>query len=283
MHFKRILLAALWPFSVAVHAACPDDSAIQAYLKDFAKRQLSAGFGSALSAADAECAKAKVIAQLPLYLGQRIGYKAAFTSAAAQQQFGLDGPRWGSMFNRNMVDIIAVLPSNFGARPMLEADLIMEVKDPALADAQTPLQALACIESMVPFIELPDLMMADPLNGNGLVAINAAFRGGVTGAEIPLTTNQATVDALAQMTVVMTDLKTGQELGRAPGHSLMGHPLQAAMWLAQALKKDGITLKKGDLLSLGSFLPARPVSAGMHVQVQYLGMPGNPSVSVEFN
>ena len=63
----------------------------------------------------------------------------------------------------------------------------------------------------------------------------------------------------------------------------MGHPLQAAMWLAQALKKDGITLKKGDLLSLGSFLPARPVSADMQVQVQYLGMPGNPSVSVEFN
>jgi 2-keto-4-pentenoate hydratase len=63
----------------------------------------------------------------------------------------------------------------------------------------------------------------------------------------------------------------------------MGHPLNAAMWLAQALKKEGISLKKGDLLSLGSFFPAMPLQSGTNVQVQYLGMPGDPSVSVEFN
>ena len=283
MNFKRLMLLAFWPLCATSHAACPEDAAIQGYLSDFAKRQISKGFGPDLSAAEAECAKTKITAKLPLYLGKRIGYKAAFTSAAAQQQFGLDGPRWGSMFDRNMVDIIAVLPSNFGARPMLEADLILEVKDPALADAKTPLEALACIESMVPFIELPDLMLADPLSGNELVAINAAFRGGVTGAELPLQANTATVDALAQMTVVLRDMHDGRELGRASGASLMGHPLNAAIWLAQALKKDGITLKKGDLLSLGSFFPALPVKSGMKVQVQYLGLPGEPSVSVEFN
>ena len=283
MNFKRLLLLALWPACSLLHAACPDDAAVKAYLSDFATRQISTGFGADLSAADAECAKAKITAKLPLYLGTRMGYKAAFTSPAAQQQFGVDGPRWGSMFDRNMVDIIAVLPSNFGARPMLEADLIVEVKDPALADAQTPLEALACLESLVPFIELPDLMLPDPLSGNALVAINAAFRGGVTGAEVPLQANAATVDALAQMTVVLRDMRDGRELGRTPGSSLMGHPLKAAMWLAQALKKDGITLKKGDLLSLGSFFPAIPVTSGMHVQLQYLGLPGNPSVSVEFN
>jgi len=283
MNFKRLLLLAFWPLCTTTHAACPDDAAIQSYLSDFAKRQISKGFGPDLSAADAECAKAKITAKMPLYLGKRIGYKAAFTSTAAQQQFGLDGPRWGSMFDRNMVDIIAVLPANFGARPMLEADMIVEVKDPALADAKTPLEALACIESMIPFIELPDLMLADPLNGNTLAAINAAFRGGVTGAELPLQANAATVDALANMTVVLTDRKTGQELGRTAGKSLMGHPLNAAIWLAQALKNEGITLRKGDLLSLGSFFPARPVVSGMQVQVQYLGLPGDPSVSVEFN
>ncbi len=283
MPVKRLFLWVCLAWLPSVHAACPDEAAIQGYLSDFAKRQISKGFGPDLSAADAECAKAQITAKLPLYLGKRIGYKAAFTSQAAQQQFGLDGPRWGSMFDRNMVDIIAVLPANFGARPMLEADMIVEVKDPALADAKTPLEALACLESMEPFIELPDLMLADPLSGNNLVAINAAFRGGVTGADIPLPATPAMVDALANMTVVLTDLNSGQELGRTAGKSLMGHPLNAAIWLAQALKKEGITLRKGDLLSLGSFFPARPVVSGMQVQVQYLGLPGNPSVSVTFN
>jgi 2-keto-4-pentenoate hydratase len=59
--------------------------------------------------------------------------------------------------------------------------------------------------------------------------------------------------------------------------------LNAAIWLAQALKKDGISLKKGDLLSLGGFLPPVPSQSGMRIQLQYLGLPGDPAVTVDFN
>jgi 2-keto-4-pentenoate hydratase len=41
--------------------------------------------------------------------------------------------------------------------------------------------------------------------------------------------------------------------------------------------------KKGDLLSLGGFLPPVPSQSGMNIQLQYLGLPGDPAVSVEFN
>ena len=265
------------------HAACPSDEAVKAYLADFGKRHISSGFERGLSQADAECARSKLVAKLPLYLGQAMGYKLGFTSAAAQQQFEVDAPQWGVMFDRNMVDIIAVLPANFGARPHYEADLLVEVKDAGLADARTPLEALAHLEAVVPFIELPDLMLEGPIKGKDLMAVNMGFRGGVLGAEIPLQTSQASADALANMTVVMRDLKTGQELGRAPGSTIMGHPLNAAIYLAQALKKAGISLKKGDMLSLGSFFPAKPTASGQHIEVQYLGLPGNPGVTVEFN
>ena len=265
------------------HAACPSDEAVKTYLADFGKRHISAGFERGLNQADAECARSKLVAKLPLYLGQAMGYKLGFTSAAAQKQFEVDEPQWGVMFDRNMIDIIAVLPANFGARPHYEADLLVEVKDAGLADARTPLEALAHLESVVPFIELPDLMLEGPIKGKDLMAVNMGFRGGVLGAEIPLQTSQASADALANMTVVMRDLKTGQELGRAPGSTIMGHPLNAAIYLAQALKKAGITLKKGDMLSLGSFFPAKPTASGQHIEVQYLGLPGNPGVTVEFN
>ena len=56
---------------------------------------------------------------------------------------------------------------------------------------------------------------------------------------------------------------------------------QLAQDWAQALKKDGITLKEGDLLSLGGYIPPQPTKAGMKVQVRYIGLPGNPAVSVE--
>ena len=92
---------------------------------------------------------------------------------------------------------------------------------------------------------------------------------------------QAFRDALANMTVVMTeDSRSGKELGRAKGDILMKHPVNAAMWLAQALKQDGVMLKPGDLLSLGGYIPPTPTQPGTTITVEYLGLPGDPSVTV---
>ncbi len=266
------------------YAACPTDAAVDAYLADFAQRKISKGFGNDIALEDAECAKRKIGKKLPLLLGSPVGYKAAFTNPALQQRFGVSGPKWGYMFDRNMVDIIAVLPHDFGARPLYEADLIVEVKDAGLADARTPLEALAHLESVVPFIELPDLMLEGQFSGNNFIAANVGFRGGVTGAELPVQRTQAFADAMANMTVVMVDeADNGRELGSGQGSAIMGNPLNAAIWLAKELKKEGILLKQGDLLSLGGFFPPQPTKAGMKIRMRYVGLPGDPAVSVEFN
>jgi len=264
-------------------AACPEDAAVDAYLSDFAYRRLSKGFGNEITLADAECAKRKLGQKLPKFLGSPIGYKAAFANPVLQQRFGVDGPKWGYMYDRNFVDIIAVLPADFGVRPLVEADFLVEVKDPRLADAKTPLEALGYLESVIPFIELPDLMLEGQFSGNAMIATNVAFRGGVTGMQIPVQKTQAFLDALANMTVVMTDDADNKEIGRVKGTVLMDHPINAAMWLAKELKKDGIRLKKGDLLSLGGFINPVPPKPGMKARVQYIGLPGDPQVTVEFN
>ena len=268
----------------ATFAACPLDREVDAYISDFAKRQPSKAFSNDLSAADAECAKAKLAKKLPVTLGSPIGYKAAFTNPVMQQRFGVDGPRWGYMYDRNMIDIIAVLPHDMGTRMQFEADLIVEVKDAGLADAGTPLEALAHLESVVPFIELPDLMLEGKFSGNNFIATNVGFRGGVLGMELPVQQTQAFADALASMTVVMVDeADNNKELGRGKGSALLGHPLEAAIWLAKELKKDGVTLKQGDLLSLGGFFPPQPVKPGMKIRMRYVGLPGDPDVSVDFD
>ncbi len=278
------LSAATIVAALPAYAACPTDAQVDAYLADYMQRRPSKGFGNDIALDDAECAKRKLTAKLPLALGSRVGYKAAFTNPALQQRFGVSGPKWGTMFDRNMVDIIAVLPHDFGARPLYEADLIVEVKDAGLANANTPLEALAHLESVVPFIELPDLMLEGQFSGPNFIATNVGFRGGVTGAELPVQRTQAFADAMANMTVVMIDeADNNKELGRGQGSAIMGNPLNAAIWLAKELKKEGIVLKKGDLLSLGGFFPPQPTKAGMKVRMEYQGLPGNPVVSVEFN
>ena len=54
------------------------------------------------------------------------------------------------------------------------------------------------------------------------------------------------------------------------------------VWLAEALQKENITLKPGDLLSLGSFSPLLPPKAGLQVQANYQGLPAAQPVRVTF-
>jgi 2-keto-4-pentenoate hydratase len=48
------------------------------------------------------------------------------------------------------------------------------------------------------------------------------------------------------------------------------------------LKKDGIKLKQGDLLSLGGYLGSKPIIPGGRASVIYKGLPGDPKVTVSF-
>jgi len=83
------------------------------------------------------------------------------------------------------------------------------------------------------------------------------------------------------MMVVMRD-QDGKELAKVPGVAILGHPLNAVVWLAEDMAKSGGKLRAGDILSLGSFTPPNFPKPGMAVTVTYEGLPGNPSVSVRF-
>ena len=249
---------------------------------DFVALRTSKGFGKDIAYADAVCARAALTAALPSVMGPVVGYKALFTNPEAQKRFGVSGPDWGVMYGRMMLLSGARVPAAFGALPRYEADFIVVVKDAGLADATTPAEALAHISEIVPFIELPDIMIAGAPSGAELVATNAAFRGGVLGMRIPVRFGMQLADALATMDVVITDDASGQEIGRARGAVLMEHPLNAAVWLARALRDAGVVLKPGDLLSLGGFKGSAPTRAGASITVRYLGLPGDPAVTVHF-
>jgi 2-keto-4-pentenoate hydratase len=267
---------------VAADGGCPGEEEITAYLADYQAARPSEGFGREIGLRDAQCARSKLVARMAQLMGAPIGYKAAFTSPALQRTFGVSGPEWGAMFGGMMLASGARLPAKFGARPLQEADFVAVARGPGLADAMTPLEALQHLSEVVPFIELPDLMVEGAPTGPGLIAINVGFRGGVLGRGVPVQPTQAFLDALAGMQVVMTEDVSGRELGRAEGSAIMGNPVVAAMWLARTLREQGVELKAGDLLSLGGYLPPSPVQPGTRITVRYLGLPGDPSVTAQF-
>jgi 2-keto-4-pentenoate hydratase len=264
-------------------AACPSGDAIDAYVEDFKAARPSKGIPIE-TMEDAYCMQAELAKRLPNVLGKQVGFKAAFTNPAMYERFKVNGPAYGVMFEKMMLQSGAHVPANFGARPLFEADFLVELRAPGLALAKTPLDALIYLWDLIPFIELPDLMLEDKnVGGAQLVGHNVGFRGGVMGPRIRCRATNTFLDEIGTMDVIMTEDKSGKELGRAKGSTLMGHPFTAAIWLAKALDDAGIELHKGDLLSLGGFLPPMPVQPNTTITVKYEGMLENPSVTVHFD
>lgn len=92
---------------------------------------------------------------------------------------------------------------------------------------------------------------------------------------------QALLDALRDMQVRVTDAQ-GQVLGQGKGSDILEHPLNAVVWLVEALRREGLNLQPGQLVSLGSFSPLLPPRPGLQVTVHYDGLPGAQPVRVTF-
>jgi 2-keto-4-pentenoate hydratase len=116
-------------------------------------------------------------------------------------------------------------------------------------------------------------------------AINVGARLGVAGAPLAVPSYRgerfATLKALADMNVSLTD-GNGARLGGGKGSDILEHPLNAVVWLAGALAQEGLAMKPGDLISLGSFSPLLPPKVGLSVSATYDGLPGAAPVRVDF-
>ena len=264
-------------------AVCPSHEFVNTILRSQEAREPVRGLRADLSMRDAECGRRRLVEKLESSENRIVGYKAGLTCRALQERFGVSSPVRGVLLEKMLLTDGAAVSFEFGARPMFEAGLLVVVKDAAIHKAQTHLEVLRSLSMVVPFIELPDLMVAEgeKLSAPLLVSLNAGARLGVLGKGIPVQPTPAFAEALASMRVVVTD-QGGRELASGTGAAILDHPLNAARWLAQDLEKSRIRLKAGDVLSLGSLTPPLPTRPGLVVSVRYEGLPGNPIVSVRF-
>ncbi|GKT18888.1 fumarylacetoacetate hydrolase [Acidovorax sp. SUPP2522] len=288
MAMQQTLIAAVLAVACATtaQAECLSDVQVAELAAHYSGRTPAANLPP-LSDADAACTRAKFNALLAHRLGRVVGYKAGLTNPAVQKRFGTDKPVWGKLYEGMVLRDGALVDAAFGARPLFEADMLVRVKSAAINHARTPMEVLEHIDQVIPFIELPDLLVQAPpqLNGAGVAAINVGARLGVAGAPIAVprlrAERYAMVDALQNMAVTLTDGQ-GARLGGGRGSDILGHPLNAVVWLAEALAKEDIILQPGDLVSLGSFSALLPPRPGLEVTATFDGLPGAAPVHVTF-
>jgi len=271
-------------FFLNARAGSAASTALDQWTADYLGRREARGFERRLSFSEALGIQKEFVKRLRPELGRPVGYKVGLVTREAQLKYGVQAPLRGVLLEKMLLANNADVPRDFGVRPLLEADLVVVVKDKGINKATSLLDVVEHIKDVIAFIELPDAFIRTnpPPDGALLTAGNVGARLGVLGQRIPVNGTAEFAKALAEMHVVIID-DGGNELGRGQGKVILDHPLNAVLWLVEELHRSGERLKAGDMISLGS-IKAIPLPASKAVTVRYDGLPGGPiSASVRFH
>ena len=263
-------------------SVCSAADVAQQLADDFYEKRPTSAVASNISSTEALRLQEQFVARLTKKLGGPIGYKVGLVTKEAQQKSGVTSPIRGVLLQGMLLPNRAEVAADYGANPLVEADLIVSVRDRAINNAATQLDVARSLKEVIAFIELPDSLIAtnQKVTGNLLTAVNVGARLGVQGERLPIRATPEFVEALAKMTITLSD-GSGQEHGKATGSMILGNPLNAVLWLIEDLRRAGAELQPGDLISLGS-VKAVPPQPGQTYTVRYDGLPGGPiSVSVK--
>jgi 2-keto-4-pentenoate hydratase len=279
---RRMLLAALVALPVTAQAACPSQAAMDSLAEALIANRPSPPIQGLATIEEGHCAQERLVAALVPHWGSIVGWKVGLTSAPVQQRFGVNQPLRGMLMQSSIsLRDGAEVPARFGAVPVIESDLLLRVRDAGINDAgRDHVAILRHLDAVIPYIELPDLVLTGGFTGPQLLAINVGARLGVMGTPMPVEATQAFADRLANMVVTMVDDR-GQERARATGSAALGHPLNVIAFLVENLAQDGMRLEAGQVISVAGYSPTLPLEAGRTYTVRYEGLAAQPvSVSV---
>ncbi|MEA5508613.1 hydratase [Crocosphaera sp. UHCC 0190] len=233
-------------------------------------------FPYSLTLQQAQEIQEQLIQLLIPYQGDIIGYKAGLTNPKAQEMFKVSEPVLGRLLEQMLLPSGAKVPAKFGAIPMIEGDLMVRVSSEKINQAKTPEETLKYLDAVIPFLELPDLVYDKDvqLNGEKLIAINVGARLGIVGKPVILS-----VDKLSNIQITLID-ESGKVIAQGDSKALLGDPIKSVFWIKETLNNQGKTLKKGDLLSLGSMTPLIPVKPSKTITAKYQGLEANKTTEI---
>lgn len=200
--------------------------------------------------------------------GRRIvGRKAGLTAKAVQLQLGVDQPDFGVLFDDMRVADGGHLDPARCLQPKAEAEIGFVLGANLPSPATTPEEVAAAVASVHAAIEIVDSRIADwKITFADTVADNGSSAFFVLADEgQPLGTSDLAV-ATMEMRINGAVVSTGS------GAAVLGHPLNAAAWLARTLAERGEPLRAGDILLAGALGPMIALTPGDTVHAKVAGI-----------
>ncbi len=208
--------------------------------------------------------------------GRRIvGRKIGLTAKTVQAQLGVDQPDFGVLFDDMAISDGGVLRMSGALQPRAEAEVAL-VLARALPDPASDAAAVAAAtDYAVAAIEIVDSRIAD---WKITVADTVADNG--SSAFFVLGSGRRPLAGLDLYTCGMALELNGAVASVGAGAACLGHPLEAAAWLARTLAARGEPLQAGDVVLTGALGPMVNIAAGDRVTARIGGL-GAVSFDVE--
>ncbi|MEO2125301.1 MAG: fumarylacetoacetate hydrolase family protein [Acidimicrobiales bacterium] len=204
-----------------------------------------------------------------------VGRKIGLTSPAVQQQLGVDQPDMGVLFADTQVADGAAVDLNGYLQPKIEAEIALVLAHDLENPAPTVAEIEKAVDYVVPAIEIVDSRIADwDIKIYDTVADNGSSAGFVLGS---------TPRALGELDLLLCGMKItcGEEIiSSGVGAACLGHPLNAAAWLAQYQASTGVPLRAGEIVLTGALGPMVVAVAGETYDIDINGV-GEVSVSFQ--
>lgn len=200
--------------------------------------------------------------------GRRIvGRKAGLTAKAVQQQLGVSQPDFGVLFDDMAVADGGMLDPARCLQPKAEAEIAFVLGKDLPCPDTTPEMVADAVATVHAAIEIVDSRIADwKITFADTVADNGSSAFFVLGREgHPLA-------GLDLFTCGMVMEINGAIVSLGAGAAALGHPLNAAAWLARTLAGRGEPLKAGDILLAGALGPMVALVPGDHVCARVGGL-----------
>jgi 2-keto-4-pentenoate hydratase len=206
-----------------------------------------------------------------------VGRKAGLTAASVQQQLGVEQPDFGVLFSDMQIPDGGVLDRGRLLQPKAEAEVAI-VLGAALENPDTgPEDVALATASVHAAIEIVDSRIEDwKITFADTVADNGSSAFFVLAAE------GKPLDHLDLYTCGMVLEVDGKVASLGAGAACLGHPLNAAAWLASAVARRGEPLQPGDIILTGALGPMVPIVAGQHFKAIIGGL-GSVSFSAGGN